>query len=114
MAKGFGVEQDKQLGYVLVLMPEVNAYAAKFSLDFKGEAGPFIGITNMLNDAQVWKSLKQAKQAIEIYTDFLIQQQLESGTDVEVRIKSLKRSGAGELKVENVETLRFLPEMFQK
>jgi hypothetical protein len=113
MAKGFGVEQDKQLGYVLVLMPEVNAYAAKFSLDFKGEAGPFIGITNILKDAQIWKSLKQAKQAIEIYTDFLLQQ-LESGSDVEVRIKSLKRSGAGELKVENAETLRFLPDMFQK
>ena len=39
MAKGFGVEQDKQLGYVLVLMPEVNAYAAKFLLSLKEKQG---------------------------------------------------------------------------
>ena len=48
MAKGFGVKLERQLGYVLVLMSNVNVYAAKFSLNFKGSKEPFIGITNML------------------------------------------------------------------
>jgi len=48
MAKGFGVKPDKELGYILVLMPEINAYAAKFNLNIKRTKEPFIGITNMV------------------------------------------------------------------
>jgi hypothetical protein len=48
MAKGFGAKQDEQLGYILVLLPEVHAYAAKFSLDIDRSGEKFIGITNML------------------------------------------------------------------
>ncbi|NET37791.1 MAG: hypothetical protein F6K19_38255 [Cyanothece sp. SIO1E1] len=109
MAKGFGVKPDKQLGYVLVLLPKVNAYAAKFSLDFKREEGPFIGITNMLAEAQTWKSPKHAKRALEqYYTDFLLEE-LGNSSEVRVNIKRLKCSESGELKTENAETLIFIP-----
>jgi len=67
MAKGFGIKPDKQLGYILVLMPEVNAYAAKFSLSVRKGQEPFIGVTNMLKEAQVWSSPQEAKRALEIY-----------------------------------------------
>lgn len=105
MAKGFGVQLDQQLGYVLVLMPEVNAYAAKFSLDFRGEKEPFIGVVNSLEDAQVWKTLPQARKAlIKYYEEFLIEQK-HMGQDVQVQIKRLKRLRNGQLKTELVETL---------
>lgn len=105
MAKGFGVQLDQQLGYVLVLMPEVNAYAAKFSLDFRGEKGPFIGVTSSLEEAQVWKTLPQVRKAlVKYYEEFLIEQK-HKGQNVEVRIKRLKRLRNGQLKTELVETL---------
>lgn len=34
MAKGFGAKAEEQLGYTLLLLPEVKAYAARFSLDY--------------------------------------------------------------------------------
>ncbi|MGB3203134.1 MAG: hypothetical protein WBA99_19670, partial [Nodosilinea sp.] len=64
MAKGFGTPPDRQLGYVLNLMPEFHAYAGKFSLDFRGESGPFIGVVSDLKDAQVWKKQKEARDAV--------------------------------------------------
>lgn len=33
MAKGFDTKQEEKLGYVLVLLPEVDAYAAQLSID---------------------------------------------------------------------------------
>ena len=110
MAKGFGAQPEKQLGYVLMLMPQADAYAAKFSLDYLGEGGTFIGITNLLEDAQVWKSIPQAKKAlVKHYSDFLIEQQ-QSGEEPRVHLKRLKRSKSGKLTTELVETLGLLPE----
>lgn len=107
MAKGFGTKPDQQLGYVLDLMPEVHAYAAKFSMEFPDQNGPFIGITSELQEAQVWKGLKQAKQAImTYYADFLVDQ-LKEISEVRVVIKRLKRSASGELKTETAEILEF-------
>lgn len=54
MAKGFGNQKSKQLGYALVLLPSARAYAAKLSID-DGSGEEFIGVTNMLEQAQVWK-----------------------------------------------------------
>ncbi len=54
MAKGFGVYKGKQLGYVLVLLPSASAYAAKLSIN-DGSGEEFIGMTSMLEQAQVWK-----------------------------------------------------------
>ncbi len=54
MAKGFGNQKSKQLGCVLVLLPSARAYAAKLSID-DGSGEEFIGVTNMLEQAQVWK-----------------------------------------------------------
>jgi hypothetical protein len=107
MGKGFGVKQDEQLGYILVLIPEVNAYAAKFTFDFDGSGEKFIGITSMLEEAQTWKTQKLAKQAIEKYYAAFILEQLESSSDICVNIKRLKRSPTGNLETERVESLWF-------
>ena len=76
MAKGFDTKQEEKLGYVLVLLPEPDAYAARLSF-YDGSEGEFIGITNMLSEAQVWKTKKQARQAIVKYSD-LIEEQMET------------------------------------
>lgn len=103
MAKGFDTKQEEKLGYVLVLLPEVDAYAAQLSFD-DGSEGEFIGITNMLSEAQVWKTKKQARQAIVKYSD-LIEEQMETSADVSVTIKCLKRKHDGQLNCQYVETL---------
>ncbi|NJP08971.1 MAG: hypothetical protein HC866_05355 [Leptolyngbyaceae cyanobacterium RU_5_1] len=107
MGKGFGVKKDEQLGYILVLIPEANAYAANFSLDFDGSDEKFIGITNMLEEAQIWKTQKLAKQAIERYYGAFILEQLESNSEVGVNLKRLKRSPSGTLETEMIESLWF-------
>jgi hypothetical protein len=109
MAKGFGTKRTEQLGYILDLMPEVNAYAGKFSLDFPGDNCDeiFIGIVGQLADAQIWKTQKLAKQAIEQYYADVILQQLDTAEAVRVNIKRLARSSDNELKTEVVETLHF-------
>jgi len=104
MGKGFGSPQNGQLGYVLLLRPEAKAYAADFSLGEDDEE--FIGITNVLEDAQVWKKKGQARQAVAKYLDFLIEQ-LEENSQVELRIRKLKRLSNGKLKDEPEEDLIF-------
>jgi hypothetical protein len=103
MAKGFGVYKGKQLGYVLVLLPSASAYAAKLSID-DGSGEEFIGVTSMLEQAQVWKQKQQAKQAIDKYVDFLLEQ-IASRGEARVLIKRLQRLGNGHLEEETVETL---------
>ncbi len=112
MAKGFGAKQAEQLGYILDLMPEVNAYAGKFSLDFPGgdHDDIFIGIVGQLADAQIWKTQKLAKQAIEQYYADVILQQLDAAEAIRVNIKRVERSSDNELKTEVVETLHFYRE----
>jgi|LakMenE01Jun11ns_1017448.scaffolds.fasta_scaffold9197703_2 hypothetical protein len=107
MAKGFGVKPEEQLGYVLCLMPD-TVYAARLNFD-KESGEEFIGVTNMLWEAQTWKKIDQAKRAIKKYADFLLEQ-IESGSDARVDIKKVKRSNNGELSVELVESLLFIPE----
>jgi hypothetical protein len=103
MAKGFGAKLSEQLGYALVLLPEVNAYAAKLSIN-DGSGEEFIGVTSMLKAAQIWKTQKQAKQAVIKYADF-INEQLENSTEVQLAIKVVRRSSDGKLNSELVETL---------
>ena len=106
MAKGFGATPEKQLGYILQLIPEAKAYAMRLNYDgFGAEDGEeFIGVTNMLEEAQVWKTKEQAKQSIEKYSDLLIEK-AERDSQVRVDIKKLKRSGDGKLIDELVESL---------
>lgn len=103
MAKGFDTKQEEKLGYVLVLLPEADAYAARQSID-DGSGEEFIGVTNMLESAQVWKTKKQARQAIVKYSDF-IEEQMETSADVSITIKCLKRKHDGQLNCQYVETL---------
>ena len=104
MGKGFGSPRQGQLGYVLLLIPEVKAYAADFSLG--GDDGEFIGITNVLEDAQVWKKKGKARQAVVKYLDLLVEQ-LETTKQVELSIRKLKRLSNGKLKDEHEEDLIF-------
>jgi hypothetical protein len=112
MAKGFGAKQTEQLGYILDFMPKVNLYAAKFSFDYPGNTseGKFIGVVSTLADAQIWKTQKLAKQAIEQYYTDAILRQLEEAEVMRVSIKRLQRSIDNELKTEVVETLHFYSE----
>ena len=105
MGKGFGQKADKQLGYILNLMPEFNAYAAKFSTDFRGQPGPFIGITSMLDQAQIWKKKQDAEAAVGIYLEFL-ENQLKENSEASVKIMRILRSEDG-LKTESAKTLRY-------
>jgi hypothetical protein len=113
MAKGFGAKQAEQIGYILDLMPDLNVYAAKFSFKLPGEKDSddiFIGLISTLADAQIWKTQKLAKQAIDQYYSDAILQQLDEAEAVRVNIKRLERSGDNELKTEVVETLHFYRE----
>ena len=61
----------------------------------------------MLEEAQVWKKLEQARKAItSYYADFLMDQLEESNTAT-VAIKCLKKTSGGKLKTENAEVLTF-------
>jgi len=104
MSKGFGSPRQGHLGYVLLLIPEAKAYAADFSLG--GDDEEFIGITNILEDAQVWKKKGTARQAVVKYLDLLIEQ-LENTNQVELSIRKLKRLSNGKLKDEPEEDLIF-------
>lgn len=104
MAKGFGSPRDGHLGYVLLLIPEARAYAADFSLGEDNEE--FIGITNVLEDAQVWKKKGKARQAVVKYLDLFIEQ-LENAKQVELSIRKLKRMSNGKLKDEFEEEVIF-------
>lgn len=103
MAKGFGIQKSKQLGYVLVLLPSARAYAAKLSIN-NGSSEEFIGVTNMLEQAQVWKQKQQAQQAISKYADFLLEQIASQG-EARVLVRRLQRFGNDQLEEETVETL---------
>ncbi|MDD1428889.1 hypothetical protein MEO94_31570 [Dolichospermum sp. ST_sed9] len=63
----------------------------------------------MLEEAQVWRKIDQAKKAVKRYADFLLEQ-AESGSQVRVEIKQLKRSSDGKLTDKLVESLLFIPE----
>ncbi|MEA5566693.1 hypothetical protein [Anabaena sp. UHCC 0399] len=109
MAKGFGVKAEEQLGYALLLVPEVKAYAARLSIDYfpkndDGDDEEFIGMTSLLQEAQIWKSLKEAKKAIDKYADFLISE-AENNSPIRVVIRRVKRQSNGELVDEPVESI---------
>lgn len=103
MAKGFGVKPIKQLGYVLLLFPSAKAYAAR--LDFNdGSTEEFIGVTNMLKSVQIWKTKKQAQEAVVKYAEFLIEQ-AEHGSEVRIEIQRLNHDSSGKLTEEPIESL---------
>jgi hypothetical protein len=106
MGKGFGRKPEEQLGYLLRLMPEFKAYAAKLSLSHYSKDEEFIGIVSRIEDAQIWKSIKEAKQAIGKYTDFLLDEaEKSSQREVCIEVRRLKRSADGNLIDELVESL---------
>lgn len=113
MAKGFGPRKSEQLGYTLILDPLLKVYAASFSLDedlaFNSDSTePFIGVTNMLDGAQVWKTKKKARQAVSLYTEFLLEL-LEEKSEVRIHLKCLKRSLDDDLTEELVESMVVVP-----
>lgn len=108
MAKGFGGQHKGHLGYVLVLSPDAERYAADVNLDY-GQEGEYIGITNSLELAQVWKKKSQVRNAVTDYAGFWIEQ-LKHNSLAELRIKSVKRLPNGKLLTELEEELAIEPE----
>ena len=106
MAKGFGTPKDKQLGYVLLLMPSARAYAAKFSLGGGNSQEPFIGVTNMLDSAQIWRRQAQAEKSIGIYSDLIFEAIDEEGV-AEISIQRLTLDKNKKMKTETVQALAF-------
>ncbi len=103
MTKGFGAEKDELLGYVLLLLPEIGAFAARFTLG--GPQEKFIGIVNLLDEAQVWKNQKAAERDLNLYLEFLIEQASDRDRD-DVKIQRLMRSAGGKLRSDSVKTIR--------
>jgi hypothetical protein len=98
MAKGFGSPQKGHLGYVLLLLPEMKTYA---STDPFGDDEDFIGITNSLEDARIWKKKKDAEAALQEYGGFFADYLEEEGkTGATVRVCSLERLSNGKLKTD--------------
>lgn len=98
MAKGFGSSQKGDVGYVLLLIPEVKAYACQ---DPYGRGEDFIGITSSLEDARVWKKKKDAEAALHDYGSFLVDYLEQSDKkELAIRVCALKRLSNGKLKTD--------------
>jgi hypothetical protein len=104
MAKGFGTK-PQQLEYVLLLYPEGHAYAARESLETPWD-GPFLGVTNMLDEARRWKRLKDAQEAIGLYMSF-VYDLVDEQEKATVKIQRLERSSDGSLSAETMIELTF-------
>jgi hypothetical protein len=104
MAKGFGTK-PKQLGYVVLLYPEGHGYAARESLETPWD-GPFLGVTNMLDEARRWKRLRDAQDAINLYMSF-VYDLVDEQEKATVKIQRLERSSDGSLSAETMIELTF-------
>ena len=111
MAKGFGSSRQGELGYVLMLLPKVKAYAADFATETLAtktgdDEEEFIGITGSLELAQVWKKKSEARQAVVKYIELLIDE-LEDKSQIKISIRKLRRLKNGKLQDEPEEDLIF-------
>lgn len=99
MAKGFGSQKKGHLGYVLLLSPEMKAYASK---DPSGRGDEdFTGITNSLEDARVWKKKKDVEAALQDYGGFFADYlEKEEKTGATIRVSSLERLSNGKVKTD--------------
>lgn len=102
MAKGFGTSKQGDLGYVLLLFPEMKVYAADLSMGEDDEE--FIGITNDLESAQVWKKKSEVRQAVGKYIGIL-DEEFGNRSEIKLAIKKLKRLTNGKLKDEAEEDI---------
>ena len=94
MGQGFG-QESKQLGYVLLLLPEVNAYAARQSMP-ELEDESFHGITNSLEMARRWRKKRAVEKSIFDYLSVFEDEVAEHGSHTVV-IKRLEQLPNGEL-----------------
>jgi hypothetical protein len=112
MAKGFGTPPDHQLGYVLLLVPQIPAYAVNrgfcFSFEKKTD-GPFLGITTSLEEANVWQSKKQAEKDAHDYMGFLLDEH-ERGNleELKIIVQVLSKNVKGILKAKTISELYFM------
>jgi hypothetical protein len=107
MAKGFGEtsKSNQQIGFTLMLWPEARAYAANQSID-DGSGEPFLGLTNMLSEAQIWKTKAEAKKALKDYLPWLIEQYLEQDlSEICIQIRLVSRNKKGNLQDQVVDDL---------
>jgi hypothetical protein len=115
MTKGFGKPPDHQLGYVLLLLPNLRVYAVnrgfRFSLE-KDSNEPFIGITTSLEAANVWQSKKQSEKDAYDYIGFLLEEHEKGNLDeLKITIQVLSKNAKGILKAKTVSNI-YLMEIF--
>ena len=98
MAKGFGEKRNQEIGFTLVVIPEAKAYAARSDLDYFGKGEPFFGVTSVLEDAQIWKTKKEAKNAAYNYLSWLLEDYDEGDVvELELEISSFFKDKKGKL-----------------
>lgn len=95
MAQGFG-RGPKRLGYVLLLLPQVHAYAASPSLREVGQE-ELLGITDSLELARRWRKKRGAHKAIFEYLSAFEEEVAQDGTH-EIVIERLEQLESGELR----------------
>lgn len=102
MPKGFNPTED--LGYVIIVIPEFNAYAAKRTKDSDGET--FIGIASSLELAHFWKRAKAAQNAVLDYME-VIQDEIDRKGEAIVLINHVTRDKDGQFRETNDRKLTF-------
>lgn len=110
MGQGFGNE-PKQLGYVLLLLPEVNAYAASQSMP-EIEEESFHGITNSLEMARRWRKKRAVEKAIFDYLGVFEDKVAEEGSHTVV-IKRLQQLPNGELSTSDERSVEISRELVE-
>ena len=106
MAKGFGFQANKTLGYALVILPQVNGYVSKTVSD-DGVEDEYIDITNVLEIARLWKTKKQAEKAVGQYLGYLLKEYDKGNLpEMKVIIRAISKDKNGTLQEKEVDVLK--------
>lgn len=91
MAKGFGKpSSNSPSGYILLLVPESGIYA---STDPFGDDDNYVGITNSLEMARVWRKRKDIQRDLGPYIEWLADEYYDSSqTFIEIEIRALYKN----------------------
>ncbi len=112
MAKGFGEKRNQEIGFALLFTPEGKAYAARKNIN-EGQDEPFLGITKVLEDAQIWRTKKEVQKASNDYIPLILEELIDDQEqDYELKICSVSKDKKGKLSDRLIEkiVLRRLPE----
>jgi hypothetical protein len=104
MAKGFGKPSSSSpSGYILVVVPQDGIYASN---DPFGEDEKYVGITNTLEMARVWRKQKAVQKDLDPYLEWVVEEYGQGLRDrIEMEIKALYKGENGKLKTQLVQKL---------